>query len=253
MMRSGNPALKSSTFLDPGTGTVVQGDAGAMTLNGTVNRTAFLLILTLVGAMYTWNMFFASGGEANLMPWVLGGAIGGFVVALVTVFKKTWAPFTAPLYAALEGLFIGGVSAIFEQMYPGIVMQAVGLTFGTLAALLVAYRSGLIKVTENFKLGVVAATGGIFLLYMVNIGMRLFGFDGMGFIHESSWMGIAFSGVVVVIAALNLVLDFDFIEQGVEAGAPKYMEWYAAFGLLVTLVWLYLEILRLLAKLQSRD
>ena len=153
----------------------------------------------------------------------------------------------------LEGLFIGGVSAIFEQRFPGIVMQAVGLTFGTLAALLVAYRSGLIRATENFKLGVVAATGGIALLYLVNIGMRLFGFEGMGFIHDSSLMGIGFSVVVVIVAALNLVLDFDFIEQGVEQGAPKYMEWYAAFGLLVTLVWLYLEILRLLSKLQSRN
>ena len=252
MMRSGNPALKSSTFLDPGTGTVVRGDADAMTLNGTVNKTAFLLVLTLVGAMYTWGMFF-SGNTDQLMPWVLGGAIGGFVVALVTVFKKTWAPVTAPLYAVLEGLFIGGVSAIFEQRFPGIVMQAVGLTFGTLAALLVAYRSGLIRATENFKLGVVAATGGIALLYLVNIGMRLFGFEGMGFIHDSSLMGIGFSVVVVIVAALNLVLDFDFIEQGVEQGAPKYMEWYAAFGLLVTLVWLYLEILRLLSKLQSRN
>ncbi len=252
MMRSGNPALKSTTFLDLATGTVVRPDAQAMSLNGTVNKTAFLLVLTLVGAMYTWGMFF-SGNAGQLMPWVLGGAIGGFVVALVTVFKKTWAPVTAPLYAVLEGLFIGGISAIFEQQFPGIVMQAVGLTFGTLAALLLAYRSGLIRATENFKLGVVAATGGICLLYLVNIGMRLFGFDGMGFIHDSSLMGIGFSVVVVIVAALNLVLDFDFIEEGVEAGAPKYMEWYAAFGLLVTLVWLYLELLRLLSKLQSRN
>jgi len=252
-MRSGNPALKESTFLDLGSGSVVRRDAGAMTLNGTVNKTAFLLVLTLVGAMFTWGKFFASGGTANLMPYVLGGAIGGLVVALVTVFKKEWSPVTAPLYAVLEGLFIGAVSAMFELRFPGIVMQAAALTFGTLGALLLAYRSGLIRATENFKLGVFAATGGIALLYLVNIGMRLFGFEGMGFIHESSWIGIAFSGFVVVIAALNLVLDFDFIEQGVEHGAPKYMEWYAAFGLLVTLIWLYLEILRLLAKLQSRD
>lgn len=187
------------------------------------------------------------------MPFVWGGLIGGLVVALVTVFKKEWSPVTAPLYAVLEGLAIGAISAVFEQRFPGIVMQAVGLTFGTLAALLLAYRSGLVRATENFKLGVVAATGGIMLLYLVNIGMRLFGFEGMGFIHDSGWLGIGFSAVVVVVAALNLVLDFDFIEQGVEHGAPKYMEWYGAFGLLVTLVWLYLEILRLLAKLQSRD
>jgi len=251
-MRSGNPALKDSTFLDLGSGTVVAARDGAMTLNGTVNRTAFLLILTLIGAMYTWNLFFASAGTANLMPYVLVGALGGFAVALVTIFKKTWAPVTAPLYAALEGVFIGAVSATFEQQFPGIVMQAVGLTFGTLAALLIAYRSGLIKATENFKLGVVAATGGIMILYLVNIAMGFFG-KSMPFIHDSGWLGIAFSGFVVVIAALNLVLDFDFIEKGVEQGAPKYMEWYAAFGLLVTLVWLYLEILRLLSKLQSRN
>ena len=251
-MRSGNPALKESTFLDLGSGSVVRRDADAMTLNGTVNKTAFLLVLTLLGAMFTWGKFFASGGTANLMPYVLGGAIGGLVVALVTVFKKEWSPVTAPLYAGLEGLFIGAVSAMFELRFPGIVMQAAALTFGTLGALLLAYRSGLIKATENFKLGVFAATGGIALLYLVNIGMRLFGFEGMGFIHESSWIGIAFSGFVVVIAALNLVLDFDFIEQGVEHGAPKYMEWYGAFGLIVTLVWLYIEFLRLLSKLQSR-
>lgn len=256
MMRSGNPALKESTFLDLGSGTLVRGDSGAMTLDGTVNKTAMLLVVTLAGALFTWSQFsaaLAAGNPGAVMPWVWGGAIGGFVVALITVFRKQWAPVTSPLYAVLEGLFLGAVSAMFELRFPGIVIQAVGLTFGTLAALLLAYRSGLIKATENFRLGVVAATGGIALLYLVNIGMRLFGLDGMGFIHESGLLGIAFSGFVVVVAALNLVLDFDFIEDGVAHGAPKYMEWYAAFGLLVTLVWLYLEILRLLGKLQSRD
>ena len=255
-MRSGNPALKDNTFLDLGSGTLVTGDAGAMSLNGTVNKTALLLVITLVGAMFSWSQAataLASGDTGMLMPYALGGAIGGFIVALVTIFKKQWSPITAPLYAGLEGLFLGAVSAIFEMRFPGIVMQAVGLTFGTLGALLMAYRSGLIKATENFKLGVVAATGGIALLYLVNIGMRLFGFEGMGFIHEGSTIGILFSVGVVIVAALNLVLDFDFIENGVEQQAPKYMEWYAAFGLLVTLVWLYLEILRLLSKLQSRE
>ena len=255
-MRSGNPALKDNTFLDLGSGTLVRNDGGAMTLNGAVNKTAILLVLTLAGALFTWAQFsaaMAAGNPGAVMPYVWGGAIGGFVVALVTIFKKTWSPYTAPLYAVLEGLFLGAVSAMFELRFPGIVMQAVGLTFGTLAALLLAYRSGLIKATENFKLGVVAATGGIALLYLVNIGMRLFGFEGMGFIHEGSTIGILFSVGVVIVAALNLVLDFDFIENGVEQQAPKYMEWYAAFSLLVTLVWLYLEILRLLSKLQSRD
>lgn len=252
-MRSGNPALKDSTFLDLGTGSIVQNPSSAMTLNGTVNKTAFLLVLTLATALYPWSLYFANPEAPAVGLITIGGAIGGLVMALVTIFKKTWAPVTAPMYAALEGLFIGGISATFEARFPGIVMQAAALTFGTLGALLLAYRSGLIRATENFKLGVFAATGGIAILYLVNIGMRLFGFEGMGFIHESSTMGILFSVVVVVVAALNLVLDFDFIEQGVEAGAPKYMEWYAAFGLLVTLVWLYLEILRLLSKLQSRN
>ena len=252
-MRSGNPALNQNTFLDVSTGQLVSGaSADTMSLNGTVNKTGFMLLLLVATAAYTWSLYSPENPGA-VMPWLLVGGIGGFIVALVTVFKKTWSPVTGPLYAALEGLFVGAVSAMFESRFPGIVMQAVMLTMGVLASLLIAYKTGLIKATENFKLGVVAATGGIALLYLVNIGMRLFGFDGMGFIHDSGWMGIAFSGFVVVIAALNLVLDFDFIESGVEAGAPKYMEWYGAFGLVVTLVWLYLEILRLLSKLQSRD
>ena len=253
-MRSGNPALNQNTFLDVASGQLVSGGAASdtMSLNGTVNKTGFMLLLLVATAAFAWS-FYSPENPRAVLPFLLVGGIGGFVVALATVFKKTWAPVTAPLYAALEGLFVGGVSAMFEASFPGIVMQAVMLTMGVLASLLLAYKSGLIKATENFKLGVFAATGGIAVLYLVNIGMRLFGFEGIGFIHESSWMGIAFSGFVVVIAALNLVLDFDFIESGVEAGAPKYMEWYGAFGLTVTLVWLYLEILRLLAKLQSRD
>jgi len=244
-MRSGNPVLKSNTF-------EVAPAGERMTLGGTVNKTAILLALVLITAGATWGRFFDRGNDpAAIMPLVWGGCIGGLIAALVTVFKKEWAGITAPIYALLEGLVVGGLSAIFEARYPGIVIQAVGLTFGTLAALLLAYKSGLIKATENFKLGVVAATGGIALLYLANIVLSLFGHP-IGFIHESGPLGIAFSGVVVVIAALNLVLDFDFIEGGVENGAPKYMEWYGAFGLTVTLIWLYLEILRLLSKLRSR-
>jgi uncharacterized YccA/Bax inhibitor family protein len=185
------------------------------------------------------------------MGLVWGGFIGGFIVAMVTVFKHAWAPYTTPLYAAFEGAALGGISFIFEQQYPGIVSQAIFLTFGTLGALLVAYRSGIIKATENFKLGVAAATGGIFLVYLLSFIVGFFGVE-VPLIHSSGTFGILFSLFVVVIAALNLVLDFDFIEEGAERGAPKYMEWYGAFGLLVTLIWLYLEILRLLAKLQSR-
>ncbi len=243
-MRSGNPVLKTETF----EGLPYSG--ARMTLGGTVNKTAMLLALMLITAMWTWGMFFQTKDAAAVVPYLAVGAIGGFIVALITVFKKTAAPYTAPIYALLEGLFIGGVSAFMEAKFPGIVMQAVGLTFGTLFCLLAAYKSGLIKATENFKLGVTAATGAICLLYLVNFVMSFFDMS-IGFIHESGTVGILFSVAVVVIAALNLVMDFDFIESGVEAGCPKYMEWYGAFGLLVTLVWLYLEILRLLAKLKD--
>jgi uncharacterized YccA/Bax inhibitor family protein len=249
-MRSGNPVLGENTFLDVGSGRVVTGDSQAMTINGTVNKTALMLVMLLVAAAFTWSKFTGPESMPQVLPWLAVGAIGGFIVAMITIFKKTWAPVTAPVYAVLEGLFLGGFSAMMEVRFPGIVMQAVVLTFGVLFALLTAYRSGLIKATENFKLGVVAATGGICLVYIVNIVMGFFG-HSMPFIHESGWMGIGFSAFVVVIAALNLVLDFDFIENGVEHGAPKYMEWYAGFGLIVTLVWLYLEILRLLSKLRD--
>jgi uncharacterized YccA/Bax inhibitor family protein len=244
-LRSGNPALGADTF------TRVSPIVGheTMTIGGTVNKTAMSLAVLFVAAMYVWGR----GAAGQLpMPLVIGGVIGGFVVAMVTVFKQTWAPYTTPLYAALEGLALGGISYVFEQSYPGIVAQAVFLTFGTLGALLFAYRSGIIRATENFKLGVFAATGGIGVVYLLSFVLGFFGI-GVPLIHSSGTFGILFSLFVVVIAALNLVLDFDFIEEGAERGAPKYMEWYGAFGLLVTLVWLYLEILRLLAKLQSRD
>ncbi len=174
-MRSGNPALNQNTFLDVGSGQVVsRADGEVMTLNGTVNKTGFMLLLLVAMAAYTWSLYTPENPGA-VMPWLLVGGIGGLIVAIVTVFKKTWSPVTAPLYAALEGLFVGGVSAMFEASFPGIVMQAVMLTMGVLAALLMAYKSGLIKATENFKLGVVAATGGIAVLYLINFGMQMFG------------------------------------------------------------------------------
>lgn len=252
MMRSGNPALSAQTFQNLATtsthpGAAVQGEV--MTLQGTVNKTGISLVLCVISAAWTWNMYLSNPGV--VMPFLLGGAIGGFIVAIVTVFKKTWSPVTVPIYALLEGLFLGAISSMFEQMYPGIVIQAVGLTFGTLFALLFAYKSGLIKATENFKLGVFAATGAVALIYMATMVLGFFG-TSIPYIHGSGTIGILFSLAVVVIAALNLVLDFDFIETGAERGAPKYMEWYGAFGLLVTLIWLYLEMLRLLAKLNSR-
>lgn len=254
MMRSGNPALKESTFLDLGSGAVVSRDGEAMTLNGTINKTGILLLLTVLTAAFSWNQALGPDGlpAPGFAVYMWGGAIGGLVLALITVFKKTWSPVTAPLYALVEGFFLGAISAVYNAQFGGIVMQAVMLTFGILFALLFAYRSGLIKATENFKLGVVAATGGIALVYLASIALGFFGIK-IPLIHESGLVGIGFSLFVVVIASLNLVLDFDFIETGVEQGAPKYMEWYGAFGLMVTLVWLYLELLRLLSKLQSRD
>ncbi|MEN1943434.1 Bax inhibitor-1/YccA family protein [Luteimonas sp. MJ293] len=253
-MRSGNPALKESTFLDLGSGTVVSRPDQVMTLNGTANKTGLLLLLATLTAAWAWSQALTPTGEPapgfNLYMW--GGLIGGFVLAMVTVFKKEWAPVTAPLYALVEGFFLGAISAMFNHMYEGIVMQAVMLTFGTLFVMLFAYRSGLIKPTEKFKMGVVAATGGIMLVYLASIVLNMFG-SGIPLIHESGLIGIGFSLFVVVIAALNLVLDFDLIETGVERGAPKFMEWYGAFALMVTLVWLYIEFLRLLAKLNSRN
>ena len=236
--RSGNPALGAQTFNLSANG------LNTMTLEGAVNKTAIGLFLVMTSACYTWTY--------PSPPIMIGGLIGGFVIALVTIFKKNLSPITVPIYALLEGLFLGGISRFFEDRFPGIASQAIILTLGILGALLLAYKSKLIKPTENFKLGVFAATGGIAMIYVIGFVMSLFG-SGIPLIHESGMIGIGFSVFVVIIASLNLVLDFDFIEQGAEQGAPKYMEWYGAFGLLVTLIWLYLEILRLLAKLQSRD
>ena len=238
-LRSGNPVLSKKTFSN----TVSINEK--MTIEGTVNKTAISLLI-LVGTGYlTFD---------TLNPILLiGCGIGGFIFALVTIFKKEWAPITVPVYAALQGAMLGGISYMYNYLYDGIVTNAILLTVGILVSLLIAYRSGYIKATENFKLGIFAATGGIAIVYLVNFIMGFFG-SGIGVmnINNASPLSIGFSIVVVIIAALNLVLDFDFIEEGAEKGAPKYMEWYGAFGLLVTLIWLYLEILRLLAKLNSR-
>jgi uncharacterized YccA/Bax inhibitor family protein len=223
-----------------------------MSIQGAVNKSLLLVLCVLLTAAWTWNIFYRTMNPQEVTPLLLIGAVGGLVVALVTVFKPAWAPVSAPIYALLEGLVIGGVSSVAEAQFPGIVIQAVGLTFGTCLALLLAYKSRLIRATENFKLGVVAATGGIALFYFITLILGFFGVR-IPLIYQSGPVGIIFSLVVVVIAALNLVLDFDFIEQGAAQGAPRYMEWYAAFGLMVTLIWLYLEILRLLMKLRSRE
>ena len=242
--RSGNPALNSKAF------TSVPNRRGAelndvMTIKGTVDKTAMGLFLLIFSGYYSFNP-----EMTYLIPI---GVFGGLIVAIITIFKKEWSPYTVPLYAILEGLALGSISYMFNESYEGIVVQAIGLTLGILISLLLAYRSGIIKATENFKLGVFAATGGIFLLYFVSFIMSFFG-SGISVLDpsNSSLMSIGISLFIVVIASLNLVIDFDFIEEGAEKGVPKYMEWYGAFGLLVTLVWLYLEILKLLSKLRSR-
>ena len=245
LLRSNNPVLKEKAFAGP----IVAGET--MTIQGTVNKTGLLLFLVVVTAAWTWGLSHSNTPEAAF-PWMIGGAIGGFIVALVTVFKKEWSPITAPTYALLEGLVLGGISAIFGRSYPGIAIQAVALTFGVLFVLLLAYKTGIVRATRGFKLGVIAATGAILLVYLVNIAMTVFFHTGISILQSSTPFGIGISVVIVIIAALNLILDFDMIETGAKMGAPKYMEWYGAFGLMVTLIWLYMEILRLLGKTRRR-
>jgi uncharacterized YccA/Bax inhibitor family protein len=247
MLRTSNPALKENTF----TGNRAAAGQAAMTLEGTATKSLVLLLLTVFAASFTWRAV-ASGNVGILMPAALIGGLGGFIVALITTFKPKVSPYTAPIYAVLEGLLLGAISSLYNVRWAGLPLQAVGLTFGVFLALLIVYRLGLVRATERFRMGVVAATGGIMVMYLLSFVLRFFGVQ-MNFLHDSSPLSIGISLVIVVVAALNLVLDFDFIEKGVEFRAPKYMEWYAAFGLLVTLVWLYLEMLRLLSKLQGRS
>jgi uncharacterized YccA/Bax inhibitor family protein len=242
-MRTSNPTLNEKTFSN------LRASGNVMTVQGAAQKTFGLIFVVICGAAFTWDLVgrnSASGGA-----FAIGGAIAGLILCFVTIFKKEWSPITAPLYALAEGLFLGAVSAIYAAKFHGIVLQAVGITFGVALSLMLVYQTGIIRATEKFKMGIVAATGGIFLLYMASWILGMFNVQ-IPFIHENSLVGIGFSVAVVIIAALNLILDFDLIEQGAEMGAPKYMEWYGAFALLVTLVWLYIEVLRLLSKLNSR-
>jgi uncharacterized YccA/Bax inhibitor family protein len=253
LIKTANPALSENTFRDfagPRLGELA--NAGPMTLSGTVNKTGILLLCAVATAAWTWRLFVQSHQVADIMTYLLAGTIGGFLCAMVTIFKQQWSPVTAPIYALLEGLALGGLSAVFDLRYPGIAFEAVGLTFGTLFVLLLLYSSGLIKVTQKLRMGIVAATGGVMVFYLAEMLLGFFHVNYFNSANNSSPLSIGFSLVVVAIASLNLVLDFDFIEQGVASGAPKYMEWYGAFGIMVTLVWLYLEMLRLLSKVRSR-
>ena len=215
---------------------------GKMTLDGAVNKTAILLSLCFAGAFFGWNL------PGLIMP----AAIIGFVLAFITIFRSpAKAKVTAIPYAFVEGLMLGGITGLAESAYPGIAINAVGLTFAIVAAMLFFYKSGIIKPTENFKLMIWSGIVGVFSLYLINFIMMLFG-NSISFIHSNGTLGILFSLFVVGLASMTLVLDFDFIEEAADKGLPKYMEWYSAFSLMVTLIWLYMEVLRLLMKLQSR-
>ena len=239
--RSGNPVLTSNAF------NVSSDSSDVMTINGTVTKTFLSVCLVVISGYYSWINI--SITNTLMLPCVLIG-LG---LGIITIYRKHLSPITVPIYAVIQGIFLGAISYTFNSLYDGIVITAISYTLSILFVMLTLYRTGIIKPTENFKLGVAAGTGGIALIYFGNLIMSFFG-TGLSImdINNASIYSIGFSLVVIVMASLNLVVDFDFIEEGSEKGAPKYMEWFGAFGLLVTLIWLYLEILRLLAKLNSR-
>jgi len=248
LFNSSNPTLNESIFQK----SLQVDQTDVMTERGTLNKFGYLFLLVLASSSFTWSAFYQG---KNVIPWVIGAAIIGFCIAIVTAFVPRYAQYLSPIYALVQGVFLGGISAkynyAFAEKAPGIVMQAVVLTFGVVIAMFCLYRFRVIKVTEQFKMGVVMATVGIVFFYLIAIVLRYFGIP-MLLINEGSTIGIGFSLFVVAIAALNLILNFDMIEKGVAMGAPKYMEWYGAFGLLVTIIWLYLEMLRLLSKFAAR-
>ena len=247
MFRSSNPALKEEIFKVEAR--LVQ-DTQPMTIQGTINKTFVLLVLVAISSAWIWSL--VSQGQLGIAyPMMIAGAVVGLISGIVVLFKKTWVGLLAPVYAVAQGLFIGGMSSMLEQRFPGIAIQAVGLTFGTLFCLLGAYKTGWIRASDKFRAGLVSAMGGIMMLYFVSWIARLFGVS-MSFMTGSGIFSIGLSVIVVAVAALNLVMDFDAIERGVKENAPKYMEWFGAFGLMVTLIWLYVEILILLSKLADR-
>ncbi|HEX4001319.1 MAG TPA: Bax inhibitor-1/YccA family protein [Candidatus Acidoferrales bacterium] len=245
LFKTSNPALNEKTFQRP-----IALGGEAMTLQGTVNKTGFLLFCTSATAAWTWWLANTQGPAASA-PWMIGGLIAGLVFAIATIFKKEWSPVSAPLYALAEGLALGGISASLEQAYRGIAIQALGLTLAVTLVMLMLYTSGILRATPRFTVGVIAATGGIFVVYLVDMVLGFFGHH-VPLLNSAGPLGIGISVVIVIVAALNLILDFGFVETGVHAGAPKYMEWYGAFGIMVTLVWMYIEMLRLLAKMRER-
>ena len=239
-----NPALNANTFERR-----FPSASEGMTLQGTVNKTGVLLLCASASAAWTWWLSRTDSPAVALCLW--GGVIGGLVFAIATIFKKEWAPVTAPIYALCEGLALGGISAALNQAYPGIALQAFGLTVAVTAVMLLLFTSGAIQATPRFTVGVIAATGGIFLFYLVDFVMGFFGHH-VSLLYSNGPWGIAFSAFIVIVAALNLILDFDLVQTGVRAGAASYMEWYSAFGIIVTLVWMYIEILNLLSQVRGQ-
>ena len=246
--KSRNPALNSNIF------TKIDKEKDItqhMTIAGTVKKTGILAAVVLVSFLFTWNFYQAYLDFGLMQPYIVGGSLSAMIVGFIIIYRKTTAPYLAPIYCLLEGLALGGLSAFMEEIFSGIVIQAVILTFGILLSLLIIYKLKIIRATENFKLIITSATAGIAIYYLISLCGNFLGFE-MPYIHENSTVGIIFSLFVIIIAALNLVIDFDFIEQGEEQKVPKYMEWYAAFGLMVTVIWLYIEILRILSKMRKR-
>ena len=249
LFKSGNPALGEKAFSQTYT---VYGDE-AMTVKGTLNKFGILFLLTMATAGLAWKMAYSG---VNIVPYMWVSLFGGLGLAFIMAFKKNLAPYLAPVYALVKGVAVGGISAYynyaFEKIAPNIITQAVALTFGVVIAMYLLYRFNIIKATPIFTRIIVTATAGIAIFYLISIGLH-FANINIPFLHEGSTIGIIFSLVVVALAALNLILDFDLIENGSKMGAPKYMEWYSAFALLVTIIWLYFEILKLLSKLAKRD
>ena len=250
LFESGNPTLSQKIF----NRSLQQEDAGTMTVHGAINKFGFLLFMVLAGAAYTWYLYYNNQPQtAMTLLWV--GIIGGFISVLAISFKPTLAPYLSPAYGILQGFFLGAISAVlneaFSEKYPGLVLQAVGLTFGVAFAMFLLYNLRIIRATERFKSVVFTATAGIAVFYLITLVLRLFHIN-IPFMYDSSMLGIGLSLFVIAIAALNLIIDFDMIEKGADMGAPKFMEWYGAFGLLVTMVWLYIEILRLLSRFAGR-
>lgn len=258
-LKSNNPFFKSKSFKAEAT-TVFDTDGrpveiidfnNTMTINGAINKSLILLLLLVGSAFFVWQMAFTPAGDLSpqLFPYMIGGAITGAITMFIALFKPNYSPYLAPAYAVMEGLFIGGISAIMEMQYPGIVMQAVSGTFVTAGVCFLLYRFKVVKVTQQFRSVVIASTFAIATIYLLSWIMSFFGIQA--FIYSNSLMSIGFSVLVIVIAALNLFLDFDLMEQGAKQRLPKYMEWFSGMALMITLVWLYIEFLRLLSKIRD--